>query len=205
MMQSKLEIHESQIEYDHFSRMLASIVNQPEFRPSGGIVVWLLIYYGRKIIWHFDVKKKKPYLFTIELGNKVMGGFTIGQSGEIGNVVISPNKKIKHIVTKILINQINQILSIEDRYYKFRTFDTNQSLISAALRRGFTLSEKIEYVITLPLGPFTFSWISDIVPKWIMIPYRIRVLRKLERRVKFSINHFDRRQSRVRITASKET
>jgi len=151
-------------DFQHFSRTLKALVHQPEYGPSAGKYVWWAMYQFRFLIYIFLVRRYKPIIYTVELENEVVGSISLTRSGEIANAVVTSDPMIKISVMRLLREKIDEWLN-EHRYFRARTFETNRSLIRSLLRRGFDLKKPPQYVITIPLGPFAFSWITESPPK----------------------------------------
>ena len=167
-------------EYRHFARTLRAILRQNEYRPSAGLLSWWMFYQLRWFIFLFFVKRYRPRIFTIERNGEVVGSISLTRSGELANVVVTADPLMKSTVIRMLRSRIDTWLA-EERYFRVRTFDANRSLIQSLLRRGFNLSEESQYVITVPLGPLSFSWISRSYPRRNNLHLKIRRLCVLER------------------------
>ena len=161
MLTDNIEKHESQIEYQHFSRMLYATVKQPEYRSIIGPFPCFVIYQLRWLIYQFWAIKTKPLIATFERQGEVIGGIMVGKSGEIGNPVITQDKILQVKAIKLLSQWIDELLTDKSKRFFIRTFESNDSIITAAKRRGFVLSNKQEYVMILKLRLMNLVWYSS--------------------------------------------
>lgn len=181
MSDDDLETYESQIEYSHFVRMLRATTYQPEYRVTGGALIWFVVYQLRWLLYHQWANRLKPFLFTVERQGAVLGGIMVGPAGEVGQPVVTLDPLLKPLVLRLIANRLDKLFAESKKKLFFRTFESNTSIIRAGLRRGFVLTQAKEYVITLPLGIFTVSWIAKRPPSYFKPLFTVRTLRLLER------------------------
>lgn len=179
---SHLKTYESQIKYAHFARMVHATAHQREYRVTAGAVFWHLAYLCRWPLYMLWARKICPRLFTIECGQTVIGGIMLGPSGELGQPVVTRDPRYRTAVLRLLSDWITERQEEFRGVLYFRTFEDNYSLIRAAIRRGFCLTEERKYVVTTRLGILTFSWVSNTVPKTKLPLLEVRTLRRLEYR-----------------------
>ena len=160
MPDSDIKKVESQIEYDHFSRMLFATIKQPEYRRIIGPLPCFIIYHCRWLIFQVWAKKTKPQIVTFEKQGEVIGGLMVGKSGEIGNPVISKEYSLQKIAIRLLSQWIDELIIDNKKRFFIRTFKNNKSIINAAKRKGFIQSNNQEYAMILKLGLLNFVWYS---------------------------------------------
>jgi len=181
MLTDDIEKHESQIEYQHFSRMLYATIKQPEYRSIIGIFPCFAIYQLRWLIYQIWAKKTTPFIATFERQGEVIGGIMVGKSGEIGNPVITQDRALQAKAIKLLSQWIDKLLRDKNKRLFIRTFESNDSIITAAKRRGFVLSNKREYVMILKLGLINLVWYSSTPKNFIPVLIEVHPMIMLER------------------------
>jgi hypothetical protein len=182
MRESSFVEYESQIDYHHFTKMLRATMLQLEYRANLGGFFWAIIYQLRWILFWAWARKVRPRLYTVEYDNQIIAGIMLGPSGEIGQPVLCTDPSLQKIATKYLTGWVDRLLLDRSRFYYFRTSSLNSSIIRAGQRRHFVLAPNVQYVITLPLGFFTISWISQDRPRFLRRFLRTDTLLQYERR-----------------------
>lgn len=175
------EKHESQIEYQHFSRMLYAFTKQSEYNLTLGPALCYAIYLLRWPIYQIWAKKTRPLLVTFECQGEVASGIMVGKLGEIGTPVVTQNRVLQAKAIKLLSQWTDELLTDKSKYFFIRTFESNNSIITAAKRRDFVLSNKQEYVMILKLGLINLVWYSSTPKSFFSALIEIHPMLMLER------------------------
>lgn len=183
MLTDDIQTFDSQIEYEHFSKFLYATTQQPEYRAIIGSLPCFLLYRLRWFLYHFWAKKTKPAIITFEWQGKVIGGIMVGKSGEIGNPVITRDRVLQGKAIKLISQWVDKLLEDKSKRFFIRTFESNISIITAAKRRGFVLSDKKEYVNILKLGILNLVWYSTTPKSFISALVEVHPMLMLERLV----------------------
>lgn len=181
MSTDNVQTFESQIEYEHFSRLLYATTKQPEYRAIIGSLPCFLLYRLRWFLYQFWAKKTMPTIATFEWQGEVIGGIMVGKSGEIGNPVITQDRILQVKAIKLISQWIDNLLEDKSKRFFIRTFESNESIITAAKRRGFVLSDKREYVMILNLGILNLVWYSSTPKSFISALVKVHPMLMLER------------------------
>jgi hypothetical protein len=150
--------------YGHVRRVVRALGHQPEYRATGGALAWWALRLATPLIYLLRLRRNRPLLISIERGGDVLGSTTLTRSGQIANVVILGRGGERRIVIRRLLAEVDRELAASDRAWYARTFETSRSVRAALARRAFVTVPHAEYVVTLPLGPLTVSWLQSRPP-----------------------------------------
>jgi hypothetical protein len=151
--------------YGHFRRVLRALSRQPEYRATFGPLPWSLIWLAGPLIYVCRVRPTRPYLISIERHGVVLGALSVTRSGQLANLVVLGSAGERLGVLRRLYTELDRILAGDGRAYYARTFDSNRTICVALARRGFIARPEAEHVVTVPLGPLTFSWTQRRSPR----------------------------------------
>ncbi|MBA2448187.1 MAG: hypothetical protein H0V51_09185, partial [Chloroflexi bacterium] len=155
----------SRAAYEHVGRVIRALGRQPEYREIGGTLAWWALRLATPLIYCFRLRQKRPLIISIERGGEVRGSLTFTRSGQIANAVALGEGDERRTVVRRLLAEVDRELAAHDRAWYVRTFETNRSARAALERRAFARVPHSEYVVTLPLGPLTFSWLQSRPPR----------------------------------------
>ena len=151
--------------YEQYVKMMQAFLEQPEYIQFLGRF-WRFILYGvRWPLYHIWRKKVIVKRITVEKDGKVLGGFELSLMGELGSAVVTTVPTYRISVIKVLLELGDELLQDKTKTFTVRTFNT--VIISTLTRRGFyELPDRRLYVVTIPLGPLTFTWNRKSPPKF---------------------------------------
>ena len=155
----------SRAAYGHVGRVIRALGRQPEYRDIGGALAWWALRLATPLIYCFRLRRKRPLIISIERGGEVLGSLTLTRSGQIANAVVLGEGGERRTVVRKLLAEVDRELAANDRAWYARTFETSRSSRAALERRAFASVPHSEYVVTLPLGPLTFSWLQSRPPR----------------------------------------
>jgi hypothetical protein len=165
--------------YRRFRLVLDALARQPQYRATVGTVAWALLRLGAPLVYRWRVRSTHLFLVSIERDGAVFGSITLTRSGQLANLVVLGSAAERKLVLRQVCAEIDRLLAGGPRRYFVRTFETNRSIRAALARRGFDTHAEVRYVVTVPLGPLTFSWLQHRRPA---LPFlESRRLLRLER------------------------
>jgi hypothetical protein len=118
---------------------------------------------------YLRTRRHKPEAVLVEQDGRIYGAMTISVAGEVRNGVMLGDPRRKHEAMKLLMRAMAAYVrepQHRDRTFRARTLSANESLIKAAGRVGSRGEPAGRVLVTLPLGPLTYSWLSSRVPRW---------------------------------------
>ncbi len=128
------------------------------------------------------IKRRRPSIVCVFQRRRLVGGFTLSQYGEIGNACLSNDRALRISAIRRLASGVGSIIASQPgRTIHARVLADNHGLRRALQRRGFKALRCLECIVTVPLGPFRWSWISKSRPRWLGSCFvRVSVLLRYE-------------------------
>ena len=163
-----MRVRRVRLGFRDFVRLFFAMQRQPEFRRLYGEAAWWLGTLLLPLTYARMVRLHRPEAFLVELEGHIYGAVTISAGGEVRNGVMLGEGQTKRAVMRLLLREMTAYVwspAATQRVFRARTLAGNRSLIQAARHAGARVEPSDLVLVTLPMGPLTFSWRASRPPR----------------------------------------